>query len=540
MTGNEILARALRMHGVEHVFFLMGGPMIDAENACQDAGIRMVDVRHEQAAAMMANAYSRVLCRPSVCMAASGPGTTNLATGVAHAFIDGAPVIAIGGSSPVSQHGMGAFQEIDQLAMMKPITRWSDRAYDARRIPELVASAFRQAFAAQPGPVYLDMPGDVLYRDVDPSDVRWVEPDIARQRPLGDPQLVDRAIALLEKAERPVLIAGSGILWSAAAGELQAWVERSRMPFWTTPQGRGVIPEDHPLCFLNARATAFGAADLVFVIGTRLNYVIDFGRPPRIAAEARMIQIDLDPAELGRTRHVDVGIAGDARAVLTQLLNAVDGLLAGRYDLWVAYLADVNEEKRLDAERAMSTDQLPIHPLRLCREVRDFLERDAILCVDGQEILNFGRQSIPTYVPGHRLNSGPFGTMGVGLPFGLGAKLAKPDKQVIVVHGDGSFGLNALELDTAVRHNIPILVVISLNGGWTADPQGDKPGRNLGYTRFDRMAEALGCYGEYVERADDIRPALHRAQKEVDRGSVALVNVKTDNRARATTVAFSQ
>jgi thiamine pyrophosphate-dependent acetolactate synthase large subunit-like protein len=535
VTGNEILARALREHGVEHVFFLMGGPMIDAENACLDAGVRMIDVRHEQAAAMMATAYSRVLSRPSVCMAASGPGTTNLVTGVAHAFVDCAPVIAIGGSSPVSQYGMGAFQEMDQVAMMRPITRWAERAYDARRIPELVAAAFRHAFAAQPGPVYLDMPGDVLYRDVDPSDVRWVEPDLTRQRPLGDPQLVDRALALLEQAERPVLIAGSGVLWSAAARELQAWVERARMPFWTTPQGRGVIPEDHPLCFLNARATAFGAADLVFVIGTRLNYVIDFGRPPRIAAQARMIHIDLEPAELGRTRHVDVGIAGDARAVLGQLLEAVDGRLAGRYDRWVAHLADLNEEKRLDAERAMSTDQLPIHPLRLCKEVRDFLERDSILCVDGQEILNFGRQSIPTYVPGHRLNSGPFGTMGVGLPFGLGAKLARPDKQVVVLHGDGSMGLNAMELDTAVRHRINVLTIVSNNGGWTASDR-PKAGRDLGYTRFDLLAKALGCHGEHVEHPDGIQPALGRAAES---GKPALVNVVTDATARARTARFA-
>ena len=535
MTGNEILARALREHGVEHVFFLMGGPMIDAENACLDAGVRMIDVRHEQAAAMMATAYSRVLRRPGVCMAASGPGTTNLVTGVAHAFVDCAPVIAIGGSSPVSQYGMGAFQEMDQVAMMRPITRWAERAYDARRIPELVAAAFRHAFAAQPGPVYLDMPGDVLYRDVDPSDVRWVEPDLTRQRPLGDPQLVDRALALLEQAERPVLIAGSGVLWSAAARELQAWVERARMPFWTTPQGRGVIPEDHPLCFLNARATAFGAADLVFVIGTRLNYVIDFGRPPRIAAQARMIQIDLEPAELGRTRHVDVGIAGDARAVLGQLLEAVDGRLAGRYDRWVAHLADLNEEKRLDAERAMSTDQLPIHPLRLCKEVRDFLERDSILCVDGQEILNFGRQSIPTYVPGHRLNSGPFGTMGVGLPFGLGAKLARPDKQVVVLHGDGSMGLNAMELDTAFRHRINVLTIVSNNGGWTASDR-PKAGRDLGYTRFDLVAKALGCHAEHVEHPDGIRPALARAAES---GRPALVNVVTDATARARTARFA-
>jgi thiamine pyrophosphate-dependent acetolactate synthase large subunit-like protein len=535
MTGNEILARALREHGVDHVFFLMGGPMIDAENACQEAGIRMVDVRHEQAAAMMANAYSRVLCKPSVCMAASGPGTTNLTTGVAHAFVDCAPVIAIGGSSPVSQYGMGAFQEMDQVAMMKPITRWAERAYDARRIPELVAAAFRHAFAGPPGPVYLDMPGDVLYRDVDVADVRWVRADAGRQRPLGDPWLIDRAIALYEQAERPVLIAGSGVLWSGASAELQAWVERSGMPFWTTPQGRGVIPEDHPLCFLNARATALREADVVSVIGTRLNYVIDFGRPPRIGPAARMIQIDLDPNELGRTRHVDVGIAGDAKAVLGQLREAADGRLAGRYDRWVAYLADLNQEKRMDAERALSTEQVPIHPLRLCREVRDFLERDAILCVDGQEILNFGRQSIPTYVPGHRLNSGPFGTMGVGLPFGLGAKLARPDKQVVVLHGDGSMGLNVMELDTAFRHGIDVLTVVSNNGGWTAADR-PKAGRDLGYTRFDLVAQALGCHGEHVESPEAIRPALDRAASS---GRPAVVNVVTDAAARARTAKFA-
>jgi thiamine pyrophosphate-dependent acetolactate synthase large subunit-like protein len=536
MTGNEILARALREHGFEHVFFLMGGPMIDAENACQDAGIRMVDVRHEQAAAMMATAYSRVLCRPSVCMAASGPGTANLVTGVAHAMVDCAPVIALGGSSPVSHYGMGAFQEIDQLAMMRPITRWAERVYDARRIPELVATAVRQAFAARPGPVYLDLPGDVLYGDVEPDQVRWVRPELDRQRPLGDPQLVERALALLERSERPILVSGSGVLWSQASAQLQAWAEKAGIPLWTTPQGRGVLPEDHRLCFLNARATAFREADLVMVVGTRLNYVIDFGRPPRFARGARMIQVDIDSTELARSRDVEVAIAGDARAVLGQFMAAADGRLRGRFDRWTTYLDELNDEKRLDAERALATNQQPIHPLRLCREVRDFLDRDAILCVDGQEILNYGRQSIPTYVPGHRLNSGPFGTMGVGLPFGLGAKVAKPDKQVVVLHGDGSMGLNAMELDTAVRHRIDVMTVVSNNGGWTAADR-PKAGRELGYTRFDLIARALGCHGEHVEHPDEIRPALDRAARS---GGPAVVNVVTDPAARARTAAFAK
>ena len=538
-TGSEILARALKRQGTEVLFYLMGGPMLAAQSACIAEGIRMIDVRHEQAAAMMAHAYSRVLNRPGVCMAASGPGTTNLVTGVANAFVDSAPVVAIGGSSPVSQLGKGAFQEMDQIAMMRPIVRWAERVYDPRRIPELVATAFRHACGGRPGPVYLDLPGDVLYHRVEDAEVAWAEPfdPRTRARPAGDPDLVRRTVDLLARAERPVLISGSGILWSDAAEELQALVDETGIPFYTTPQGRGVVAEDHALCFSHARSTAFREADVIIAVGTRLNYVIGYAQPPRFAAGAKLVQIDLDPAEIGRNRAADIGIVGDAKAVLRQLVEAADGRVeAKRYAEWLAHLGSVNRGKRAESEAAMSTDQVPIHPLRLCKEVRDFLDRDAILVVDGQEILNYGRQAIPTYAAGHRLNSGPFGTMGVGLPYGLGAKAAKPETQVLVLHGDGSFGLNAMELDTAARHQLPVITVISLNGGWTADPERNKPGRDLGYTRFDRMAEALGCYGEHVETPDGIRPALERA---AEAGVPAVVNVVTDWRARATTVQFA-
>ncbi len=538
-TGSEILARALKRQGTEALFYLMGGPMLAAESACIAEGIRMLDVRHEQAAAMMAHAYSRVLNRPSVCMAASGPGVTNLVTGVANAFVDSAPVVAIGGSSPVSQLGKGAFQEMDQVAMMRPIVRWAERVYDPRRIPELVATAFRHACGGRPGPVYLDLPGDVLYRQVEDGEVAWTEPfePRTRARPAGDPDLVCRTVDLLARAERPVLISGSGILWSDAAAELQALVDELGIPFYTTPQGRGVVAEDHALCFSHARSTAFREADVIIAVGTRLNYVIGYAQPPRFAAGAQLVQIDLDPAEIGRNRPADIGIVGDAKAVLRQIVGAAAGRVdAKRYAEWLAHLGSVNRGKRAESEAAMRTDQVPIHPLRLCKEVRDFLDRDAILVVDGQEILNYGRQAIPTYVAGHRLNSGPFGTMGVGLPYGLGAKVAKPEAQVLVLHGDGSFGLNAMELDTAARHHLPVITVISLNGGWTADPERTKPGRDLGYTRFDRMAEALGCYGEHVEEPDGIRPALERA---AEAGVPAVVNVVTDWRARATTVQFA-
>ena len=255
-----------------------------------------------------------------------------------------------------------------------------------------------------------------------------------------------------------------------------------------------------------------------------------------------MIQVDIDAAEIGRTRSVDVGIVGDAKSVLSQFNKAAAGRLRqSRYADWVNHLAEIDSQKAPAREKAMSTDQIPIHPLRLCKEIRDFLDRDAILVVDGQEILNFGRVSISTYVPRHRLNSGPFGCMGVGLPFGVGAKVAKPDTQVVVLHGDGSFGLNAMEVDTAVRHDIPVLTVISNNAGWTANDgyfseEGFNVGRDLGFTRYDLMAEALGCHGEYVETPGEIRPALERAAAS---GKPAVVNVITDPSARAPAPEFT-
>ena len=544
LNGSEILAKALRREGVDDLFFLMGGPMLAAEAACIEEGIRPLDARHEQAAVFMAQAYSRLLNRPAVCMAASGPGVTNLVTGIANALIDCVPIVAIGGSSPVNLYGRQAFQEIDQVGMMRPCVKWAERIYHPKRIPELVHMAFQKAMTGKPGPVYLDLPGDILYQKVDEAEIDWTlsGQSLERARPQGDPAKVVQLIDALAAAERPVVISGGGVLWSQAWDELREFVETAGVPFYTTPQGRGVIPEDHPLCYLTVRSAAFREADLIVIVGTRMNYIISHAAAPRFNADAKIARIDIDAEEIALSpRPVDIGIVGDARAVLRQLNAGLDGhVTEDNFQHWRERLAEEEAQKRARPGGNSLSDEVPIHPLRLCEEIKNFADRDAILVVDGQEILNFGRQSIPTYAPGHRLNSGPFGTMGVGLPFGLGAKIAKPDTQVIVLHGDGSFGLNAMELDTAVRHGIAVLVVISLNGGWTADADGNKPGRELGYTRYDKMAEALGCYGEYVEAPEDIRPALERAQAKVDEGMVAVVNVKTDFAARAGTQAFAQ
>lgn len=537
LTGSELLARSLVAQGMDTLFFLMGGPMIEAESAIIKLGVRAIDTRHEQAAAMEAHAWGRLRRRPGVCMAASGPGTTNLLTGVANAWADAAPLVAVGGSSPRIQYGMGAFQEMDQVACFRPVTKWAERVYDARRIPDMVATAFRQATAGRPGPVYLDLPGDVLGETLDEESVSqppaWRPPP----RALGDPAAIREAIGLLAAAERPIVIAGSGVWWSDGAAALRAFVEATGVPFYTTPMARGLVPEDHHLAFLNARVRAFAEADFLLIVGTRLNYIIQFARPPRFAAGARVVQVDVDAAGLGDNRPVDVPIVSDARAALEQLAAEAAGRVeAGRFRPWISRLRVLDAEKQAEMDKAMSSDQVPVHPLRLCKEVRDFLQRDAVLVVDGQEILNYGRQSIPTFTAGHRLNSGAFGCMGVGLPFGIGAKVANPEAQVVVLHGDGSYGINAMEIDTAVRHGVPVLVVISNNGGWTADAQGVKPGRNLGFTRYDRVARELGAHGEFVEKPQEIRPALERAWAS---GRPAVVNVITDPGARATTVRFS-
>src|SRR3984957_15523873 len=520
LTGSEILAKSLKKEGIDDIFYIMGGPMLLAEATCITEGIRMIDVRHEQAAAFACQAYSRLRQTPSVCMAASGPGVTNLITGMANALIDCCPVVAFGGSSPISQFGRQVFQEIDQVAF-----------------------ALQQAMAGKPGPVYVDCPGDMLYQKIDENLIDWsfAEKPLVDSRSLGDPRQVAALVSALQKAERPLIVSGSGVIWSRAWAEMQQFVEAAGVPFYTSPQGRGVVPDDHEYSYLAMRSSAFRDADLIIVLGTRMNYIIGHASPPRFGPNATIARIDVDAGEIAMAaRYVDIPIVGDCKAVLGQLLEAIKGKVApGKFKAWRDKLHDGEQQKRTAAGANRPADDGDIHPVRMLEAVRDFANRDAILCDDVQETLNFGRQTIPTFSPGHRLNSGPFGTMGVGLPFGVGAQVACPDKQVIVVHGDGSLGMNFMEVDTAMRHKIPLLIVVSLNGGWTGDPAREKPGRDLGYMRYDKMCEALGGYGEYVTKPEDIRPALERAQAKVDEGLVALVNVRTDYRARYGGVRFS-
>ncbi|MBI3968277.1 MAG: thiamine pyrophosphate-binding protein [Chloroflexi bacterium] len=535
ISGNTLVARALKAEGVDTIFYLGGGPMFDVMFDSFAEGIRGIDTRHEQGAAMMAHAYARVTGKPGICNTSSGPGTINAATGMANALADACPVILLAGAGPLRDREMEAFQEFDQVGTFRPITKWSTQIYEARRIPELVSMGFRKATMNRPGPVLLDFPGDVLYSEVEESDVIYCQNVQPPARPWGNPDAVKEAVGHLRGAEKPLILTGTGVLFSGAAEELRELVDLTGIPILTTPQGRGAVPDDHGLMFASARSTALREADVLLVIGTRFNVILSFGRAPRYNANGKVIMVNIDGEEIGKNRGVDLGIIGDAKMVLRQLIAEASKGDWRKDTAWVQHLRGIDAKKRTEMEPFFNSDHTPIHPLRLCKELRDVLDRDAIVCVDGHDTLNFGRQSIPTYEPNHRLNAGPSGCMGVAIPYAVAAKAAKPDKQVVALTGDGSFGMNGFEIDTAIRHKLPFVTVISNNGGWTAN-HPPKPGRDLNFSRYDKIVETLGGHGECVERPEDIRPALERALRA---DVPSCVNVMVDPAAKSETLRFS-
>ena len=534
LRGEQIIAQCFKREGVDTIFFMMGGPTGGTAGACLELGMKGIYVRHEQAAAMMAHAYSRVTGKPGICIAPMGPGVVNLMTGLGNAWADASPVIAIGGSAPMRGTTLDTFQEMDQVPMMRPIVKSAYRIDLGYRIPEYISIAFRDALDGKRGPVYLDLPGDILSGKVEEEKIHWVD-DASRTdaRPAGDPALIRKAVDLLASAKKPLILTGSGVLWANAERALQDFVEATGIPFFTTPQGRGVIAEDHNRSFPAARSTAFREADVVLVIGARANSMLSFLRAPRFSPDAKFINVNLDGREIGHNRAAEVGIIGDAKLVLEQLRAEAGGKFNPKQESqWVSQLAAKHRSNLERSAPLLHSNTTPIHPLRLCNEVKEVISRDTILVVDGHEILNFARQSIPIYQARCSLNAGPHGCMGVGIPFGIGAQVARPDSPVLVLSGDGAFGWNGMEMDTAIRHQLPIVVVVSNNGGFTSRKTGGNVGRDLGFQRYDKMVEALGGYGEFVEKPDEIRPAIQRAIKS---GKTALVNVVTDPEAQATT-----
>jgi acetolactate synthase-1/2/3 large subunit len=528
--GGHLVADVLRGEGVANLFTLSGGHIAPIYDGCVDAGLRIVDFRHEQSAAHAADGWARLTLQPGVAAVTAGPGVTDAVTGIANAMYANSPVIVLSGKNPIFEFGMGSLQEMDQVTLVRPITKWAGTCYDVRRIQDFLTTAIRHAMSGRKGPAFLDIPLDVQFSPA-PPDAAPLERYRTDARPQGDPALVAEARRLLDEAERPIVFAGAGVRWSNAHEALAELAHALKVPVFLNSLGRGCLPPDDPYFFSAARRFALGKADLVVALGVDWDFRLGFGQRG-FAEGVRVVQVDVDGVHIGRNRPVDAGIVGDPGQVMAQLLEAGAG--AVEEPGWTAEVRAEEERLLNEAKSGMESDAVPIHPHRFAREIREFLDPDAVVVGDGGDIVGIAASLIQARYPGHWLDPGPFGTLGVGPGFAIAAKLAKPDKQVLIVYGDGSFGLNAMEYESALRQKLPFVGIIGNDGAWgqikvaqeALYGAGNAPASELdAEAPYHRMVEGLGGYGEKVTSPEEIKPALKRA---FDSGVAACINVMVD------------
>lgn len=530
--GGWPVARMLKREGVEVVFTLSGGHIAGIYDGCLREGIRVVDTRHEQAAVHAAEGWAKTTRKPGVALLTAGPGVTDGVTGVANAYLAGSPILVIGGAAPLGFWDRGALQEMGQIDLLRPITKWARTVHDTSRLGEYVGMAFRQMLSGKPGPTFLEMPMDILNNFAD-TDTLFDPGEPANYRAGGrtapDPDAVVRAAALLEKSQRPVIMAGTAVWWCDAAAPLRQLAERLQAPVYLNGAGRGCLPPTHPLFFTASRRKALEGADTILAIGTRMDFRLNHGQPPLIPAEAKVLWFDLAAEDIGVNRGAAVGLAGDVGLSMRQVAEASKPI---ENQEWLTYIR--NEEKR-SLERdaaALNSEATPIHPMRFCREIRDFIDEDTTVVGDGGDIVSYGGKVINVAKPGYWLDAGPMGCLGTGTGFAMAAQLARPGKRVLILSGDGAFGLNGMEFESMVRQKLPIVTIIGNDGAWgqIKHPQRAMIGHATAAEltpgiRYDKMVEALGGYGELVERAEDIHPALERAFAS---GLPACINVLID------------
>ena len=536
LTGSHLIGQALKLEGVRNIFTIAGDHTLPTLDVLVDMDFRFVDTRHEQAAVHMADAWGRITGEPGVCMYTT-PGFANAIPGLAHAFHSESPVISISGSAELSQLGKGAMQEIPQVDMAAPVTKASWLVHDARRIPEFIARAIRTAYSGRRGPVHLTIPIDVQEQQVKEEEVTLLNPEEYRAQ--GDtranPELVRRAVELLHQAQRPLILASGPSCYGDSSDYLQQFIETTRIPLMTEEYARGLVPDDHPYCFgffergLNRAARLSGEADVVVLLGRKQDYSFNYARPPAVGAEASIIQIDPSAVEIGRNRGVSVGIVGDIPGVVQQLTEEA------RRRSWrdLPWLDRLRAEQEAQAEwiESLAAPGVPMHAAYVHKAVQRFVGPDDVLVFDGGDFCHFGRALYPAHRSGRWLYIPSLGMLGSSLPTSLAAKLAFPDAQVVNCTGDGAFGFNAMELDTAVRHDLPVKTVLGNDSAWGIDRQiqlglyDRAVATDLLQSRYDIVAQGLGAHGEYVERPEELVPALERAFASP---KPALVNVVVD------------
>jgi acetolactate synthase-1/2/3 large subunit len=528
--GGILAARALKQAGVECIFTLCGGHIMPLYAGCKEQGIRIIDVRHEQAAVHAADAWAR--CNPGkvgVAAITAGPGVTDGVTGIANAWRANSPILIFGGQGPFENLRRGSLQEMDHIGVVRPITKFADAIYQTHRIPEYVELAIRHAVSGIPGPAYLEIPMDVFMGSVDDDKVFIPRIRTAPPRLSPDREAVREALSLLKSARRPMLMAGTSVKWSQASAAMNRFISETHIPSYTNGMGRGTIPPESPEFLNRSRREALKQIDCILLAGTLLDFRMAFGKT--IPADAKIIQLDMDATLIGQNRQSDVGLVGNLACSFELLLEEMKNT-GTRLDFsgWRDQLRKIETAAEAKVEAALGSDEVPVDPQRMCREVRDWLDTldDPIVIGDGGDIVATAAKIIPVKREGAWMDPGPLGTLGVGMPFALAAQASNPGKRVVIVYGDGSFGLNGFEYDTAVRFNLPIIGIVGNDGAWgqMMRPQGAIykmfDSTLLNYTRYDKVVEALGGHGEFVERPEQIRPALERAAAS---GKPALINV---------------
>ena len=540
ITGGHLVARALKTEGVEAIFTLCGGHIIDIYDGCLDEGIKIVDVRHEQVAAHAADGWSRITGTTGCAVVTAGPGTTDAVTGVANAFRAESPMLLIGGQGALTQHRMGSLQDLPHVDLMRPITKFAATVPSTDRVADMVSMAFREANAGAPGPSFLEIPRDILDARVPASSAR--QPAAGHYRfsthTSADPADIERLADLLAASERPAILLGTQV-WTCRASEAAAeFCTALDVPAYMNGAGRGTFPPGHPNHFQQTRRYAFDHADLIIIVGTPFDFRMGYGR--RLPETAKVVQIDLDYATVGRNRDIELGLTGDCGVILRQVLQASSGRrgIPDRSE-WFAELRraeEAAEEKRLPQ---LHSDATPIHPLRLAHEINQFLTPDSIFIGDGGDVVTVAGGVVQPRTPGHWMDPGPLGTLGVGVPFALAAKLARPDKEVVCYFGDGAFSLTGWDFDTMVRQNLPFVGVVGNNSAMNQIRFGQiakygrergEVGNHLSDVRYSEFAKMLGGYGEEVGDPADIAPALRRARES---GKPSLINVWVDPEAYA-------
>ncbi len=528
--GGRLVARRLKAHGITKLFTLSGGHLFSIYDGCREEGIELVDVRHEQTAAFAAEGWAKVTRELGVCALTAGPGVTNGMSAIASAGQNDSPILVLGGRAPQMRWGQGSLQEIDHVPFVRPLAKLAATPESTSEIPGLVDDAIRAALTPHTGPAFVDFPLDHVFMSA-PDPEAAAEAPRPWTGPAADGPALSRAAVQLGEAERPAIMAGTGLYWGRGEEQLRRLAEDLGIPVFLNGLGRGCLPADHELFFSRARGAGLGQADVVLVIGVPLDFRLGFGAA--IAADAEIVVIDVAEPRREHPREV----AAELYGALPATLDALRELAGGDWDrsaraAWVSALRATEDEKRAGEAAQLADPRAPLHPMRIYGELAQVLDRNAIIIGDGGDFVSYAGRVVNSFEPGCWLDPGPYGCLGTGPGYALAAKLAKPDRQVVLLLGDGAFGFSGMDFDTLARHNVPVVAIVGNNGIWALEkhPMEALYGYSVAAdlrpeTRYDQMAAALGCEGELVKTPDELRPALERGLAST---RPTVINVLTD------------